>query len=376
MANTNFAALDTESKKVWSRTVWKQAREKMFTSGFMGTSQESLIYRITELTKSEKGTQAIVPLVPDLEGDGVTGDNVLEGNEEAMKAVQDIVQIDQLRHAVANTGRITDQKSVIKFRKTGLGQLTYWLSDRCDQMAFLTLAGISYLQHNDGRTRPVLATGRNLNDLAFASDVSAPSSERSLMVSGDDLVQGNNSALTATDKLGYKHIVKLQALAKTRYVRGIRGNGGSEAYHLFLHPLAMAALKLDPDFKENARHASVRGSSNSVWKGGDSFVVDGLHIHEFRHVPTTIGATATNKWGPTGNVEGCRALLCGAQALAVVDLGGGYWDEDKFDYNNRGGIAYGKMFGFKKPTFALAKALPAGADAKQDYGVISIDIAI
>ena len=82
---TNFAALDDHAKKVWSRTVWKQAREKMFTSKFIGTSQESMIYRITELTKTERGTQAVVPLVPDLEGDGTTGDNTLEGKEEAMK---------------------------------------------------------------------------------------------------------------------------------------------------------------------------------------------------------------------------------------------------------------------------------------------------
>ena len=372
---TNFAALDDHAKKVWSRTVWKQAREKMFTSKFVGTSQESMIYRITELTKTERGTQAIVPLVPDLEDDGVTGDSTLEGNEEAMKAVQDTVQIDQLRHAVGNTGRITDQKSVVQFRKTGLNQLTYWLADRCDQMAFLTLAGMAYTRHNDGRTRKVNPTGRNLGDLAFASDVSAPSNERYLQISGNDLVEGDNSTLAATDSIGYQHIVKLQALAKTRYLRGIRGNGGSETYHLFLHPLAMAKLKLDPDFKENARHASVRGSGNSLWKGGDSFIVDGIHIHEFRHVPTTFGATAGNKWGASGNVDGCRALLCGAQALALVDLGGGYWDEDKFDYNNRGGIAYGKMFGFKKPKFKFAKT-SADGDVKQDYGVMAIDIAI
>jgi hypothetical protein len=234
---------------------------------------------------------------------------------------------------------------------------------------------MAYTQHNDGRTRPNNPTGRNLKDLTFAGDVTAPSNERYLQVSGDDLIDGDNSTLSATDTLGYKHIVKLQALAKTRYLRGIRGNGGSETYHLFLHPLAMARLKLDQDFKENARHASVRGSGNSVWKGGDSFIVDGIHIHEFRHVPTTFGASVGNKWGESGGVDGCRALLCGAQALALVELGGGYWDEDKFDYNNRGGIAYGKIFGFKKPKFKFAKS-SSDTDVKQDYGVIALDIAI
>lgn len=369
MANTNFSALDTDMKKVWSREVWKQAREKMYVSRFMGTGQNSMIQRITELTKSERGTEAVVSMVPDITQDGVVGDNVLTGNEEAMSAHQDKVQIDQLRHGIRNTGKLNDQKSVINFRVTARDQLSYWLSDRIDQLAFLTLAGMSYTLTNAGATR-----GGNLSTLSFAADVSAPSPERYLRVSGDNLVAGSNATLLATDKLGYKHIVKLQALAKTRYVRGIRGNGGSEIYHLFLHPLAMANLKLDADFINNARHAGVRGASNTLWAGGDSYEVDGVMVHEFRHVPTTMG-TAT-KWGSGGLVEGSRALLCGAQALAMIDLDSGSWDErDHFDYGNNYGIAYGKMFGMKKPGFIKAKNSSAPA-VKQDYGVIAIDIAL
>ena len=370
MAKTNFAALDDHAKMVWSRTVWKQAREKMFTSKFMGTNQNSMIHRITELTKSERGTEAVVPLVPDLVEDGVIGDNTLEGSEEAMKSVQDKIQIDQLRHAVANTGRVADQKTVVNFRVNAKDQLSYWLADRCDQMSFLTLAGMQYTVNNDGSAR-----GGNLKDLSFASDVSGPTSERYLQVDGDNVVDGDNSSLSATDFLGYRHIVQLQAKAKTRYLRGIRGNGGSETYHLFLHPMAMSRLKLDEDFKLNARHAQGRGDSNTLWAGGESYVVDGIHIHEFRHVPTTMGLTATNKWGSSGNVEGCRALLCGAQALAMIDLDAGYWDEEDYDYKNRFGISYGKMFGLKKPTFKFAKNT-ANSSVKQDYGVIAVDIAI
>lgn len=375
MALTNFAALDDDQKKWWSRDVWKQARNVMFTSRFMGTSQNSMIQRITGLTKTERGTEAIVPLVPDIVEDGVVGDNVLEGNEEAMKAVQDKVQIDQLRHAVGNTGRMADQKTVVNFRENAKDQLSYWLADRCDQLAFLTLAGMAYTRHNDGATRPVKASGQNLGDLSFAADITAPSSERYLQVSGSDLIPGNNSTLTATDKLGYKHIVKLQAIAKTRYMRGIRGNGGSETFHLFLHPQAMANLKLDADFINNARHAGVRGASNSLWAGGDTFVVDGLVIHEFRHVPTTLNAAGGAKWGVGGNVDGCRALLCGAQALAIIDLDHGNWEEEDYDFKNRYSIAYGKIFGMKKPTFKFAKATADG-NVKQDYGVIAIDIAV
>jgi len=382
MALTNFAALDVDQKKVWSRDVWHQAREKMFTSRYMGKGQNSMIQRVTELTKSERGVEAVVTLVPDIQEDGVVGDNTLTGNEAAMKAHQDKITIDQLRNGVRNTGKLTDQKTVINFREQAKDQLSFWLADRCDQLAFLSLAGITYDTKNDGSAR-----GGNLINLAFAADVSAPSTDRYLQVSGTELVPGDTATLTAADTLGYKHIVQLQALAKTRYVRGIRGKGGSEVYHLFLHPMAMAKLKVDQDFLDNARHAGVRGDGNTVWAGGDSYHVDGVIVTEFRHVPTTLGLSATvdpdgagpligSKWGATGEVDGCAALLCGAQALAFIDLDAGDWDErDHFDYGNSVGIAYGKIFGMKKCGFKDAKN-STDVNVKEDYGVIRINVAL
>lgn len=379
MAKTNFSKLDDDAKKVWSRDTWHQAREKMFISKFMGKGQNAMIQRITELTKSERGTEAVVTLVPDMHGDGIVGDNELTGNEAELTAHQDKVEVDQLRNAVKNTGKLNDQKTVVNFREQARDQLSYWLSDRMDQMTFLQLAGLDFAQTNDGRVRPGQgANNDNLSSLAFnTAGGLAPTSERHLMcVKGGGVTESDTAAITADDKLGYDHIVRLQAIAKTRYIRGIRGTGGSEVYHLFLHPMALAALKLDPDFKENARHAGVRGDGNTLFTGGESYIVDGLHIHEFRHVPTTLGAATGSKWGATGTVDGCMGLLCGAQALGFIDLDSPSWDErDHFDYGNNFGIAYGKIFGMKKMQFKDAKA-SLTPNVKQDYGVLRIDFAI
>ena len=57
MALTNFAALTADQKLVWSREVWKEARDKTFLNKFMGTDQNSVVQRITELTKTEKGEE-------------------------------------------------------------------------------------------------------------------------------------------------------------------------------------------------------------------------------------------------------------------------------------------------------------------------------
>lgn len=50
-----------------------------FMSKFMGTGENNVIQRITELTRTEKGDQVIMHLLADLVDDGVIGDNEREG---------------------------------------------------------------------------------------------------------------------------------------------------------------------------------------------------------------------------------------------------------------------------------------------------------
>jgi N4-gp56 family major capsid protein len=371
MAKTDFAAMTTETKNVWARDVWKVARNKSFLQKFTGTDHNAMIHRITELTKTERGTEAIYILVPDLEGDGVTGDYDLEGNEEAIKAFTDKVQIDQMRNANRNTGRMADQATVVNFRKTSRDVLGYWLADRYDQQGFLTLSGIAYTQTNNGGTRPVKSTGQNMGDLAYAADVSAPTANRILRVSGDGLDDTSNASLTANDKFGYRHIVEAMAFGRDNYIRGVKGDHGSDIYHFFLTPQGMANLKLDADFLANVRNAGIRGSSNSLFAGGESFMIDGAMVHSYRHVYSNDKQADGSKWGASNNIGGQRVLMCGAQSLAMADIGAPYWDEDVFDYKNQYGISIGKICGMKKPVFRSAVT-----DTDEDFGVVCIDAAI
>jgi hypothetical protein len=164
-------------------------------------------------------------------------------------------------------------------------------------------------------------------------------------------------------------LVELKAYAKDKYVRGIKGPGGQEFYHVFMNPQGMAKLRQDPDYLANVRNAGVRGGSNELFKGTDTVMVDGLMIHEFRHVFNTQG-TAT-KWGSGTNVDGQAALFCGAQALGMADIGAPEWVEKGFDYDNQQGISVGKLFGFLKPVFR------SNIDATdEDFGVIRCNTAI
>ena len=373
MSLTNFALLTNEQKTTWSKDLWRQARNYSFVNKFSGSDANSVIQHITELKKSEKGARAVITLLADLEGDGVAGDRTLEGNEEAMKSFDQVIRIDQIRHANRHEGRMADQKSVVTFRENSRDVLAYWLADRVDQMAFLTLAGMSYGVKNSGGVRP----GSDLVNLEFAQDITAPTTKR--LLTWDKAAGGllapsqktNTSAsFLAADTPCWELFVQLKAYAKDNYIRGVKENGGEETYHVFLSPQAMAKLKLDPTYLLNLRHAQPRGDGNSLFTGS-SVKIDGLYFHEFRHVPNTRTAAAGSKWGSTGTVDGCRILFCGAQALGFADIGNPEWVEKGFDYENQQGISTGKILGFLKPKFYTQYS----GGTVEDFGVIAVDVA-
>lgn len=367
--NTNFSLLTEEQKTYWGRDLWKHARNMSFINKFLGTGTNSVIQQVTELKKSQKGTRCVMTLLADLEGDGTVGDRQLEGNEEAMKTYDQVIRYDQIRNANKHEGRMADQKSVVGFRENSRDVLAYWLADRLDQLAFLTLAGRSYTLYPSGATR----IGSDFPFLEFAADVTAPSSRRTFRWDGTNKVlvaNGGTNTVTAADTPMWELFVQLKAAAKDRYMRGVKGSGGDEVFHAFLTPQAMARLKLDPTYMLNVRSAQKRSETNPLFTGS-SVEIDGTVFHEFRHVPNTSGMTSGAKWGTLGTVDGCQILFCGAQALGMADIGNPLWVEKGFDYDNRQGISISKMAGFLKPQFTSIY----DSNTVQDFGVMSVYVA-
>lgn len=361
MALTNFARLTSEQKTAWSMDVWKASRNWSFLTRYLGTGADSMIQRVTELKASEKGTRAVITLVADAEGDGIAGDRTLKGNEEALKSYDQVIRVDQLRHAHKHEGRMAEQKSVVSFRKEARDILGYWLADRIDQLAFLTLSGVAYTYKTDGTSR----TGSDFPYLEFAADVTAPSTNRYLVWDATGFgVNSANTSLTSGDTPTLNMLIDLKAILQDRYVRPIRGAEGLEVYNVFMTPKGIAALKKDTSFQSAWREAMPRTPDNPIFKGTDAIYIDGFVIRPFRHV------YHSSTWG-SGAVAGQRMLVCGAQALAYADLGNPYWVEEDDDYENQQGISVGKIVGFKKPVFKSAVH-----GTSEDFGVIAVDTAV
>ncbi len=171
MANTNFAALTQEQYTAWARTFWKDARNKTFLNAFTGSDANAMVQRITELKTTTDGARAVITLVNDAVGDGVVGDNQLKGNEEALKSTEDVIRLDQWRHAHRSQGKMAEQKSIVNFRKEAKDKLSYTAARVWDELGFLTMSGVSYAYKCNGALR----IGSQLPQLEFAADVTATS---------------------------------------------------------------------------------------------------------------------------------------------------------------------------------------------------------
>jgi len=361
MASTDFGALDVARKKVWAAEIWQAGRDANFwmSNGFVGTGLNNVVQRITELTRTERGDECIMQLVADLQNDGVVGDNILEGSEEALFNDAKSIHIDQLRHGVRSKGAMSEQRTVIRFRSTTKEKLSFWFADKLDEIMFLTAAGMAYTLKVDNSTRPT----SQLPQLRFASDVVAPSSGRVRYANANTAT----STLTTSDKLGWNMIVSAQAYAKRKKLRPIRG-GGREYYAMLVSTEQMRDLKTDTTYQTVVSRAAPRGDNNPLFRNAIA-VIDGCILYDHNKVPNTLGLASGSKYGSGGTVDGAQALLLGAQALGFSTISDMQYEEsDNTDYHNRPGIAVSRMIGVLKPQFT---SIP-DANTEQDFGIISL----
>lgn len=365
MAQTDFAALTSQQKKVWSAYVFAAGRDASFfmgTKGFMGTGNKDAtkpVHLVTELTETERGAQCVMPLVQDLTGDGIVGDNQLEGNEEALSIDDLEIKIDLLRNGVKNKGRMSEQRTVIRFRAQAKDKLAYWKANKIDELLFLTASGVSYGTKLDGSTR----TGSQWTQLDFAADVTAPSTNR-IVYAGSAT---STATLTANDKMSWNLLVKTKAQAIRKRLKPIR-IGGKDHYVVVMSPEQARDLKTDNDYKTAAANAGKRGDMNNLFTGAFCNV-DGLILYEHTKVYNTLGLSSGSKWGAAHTIDGAQALLMGAQALGFARIGDASWGEsDSTDYQNRAGVSYGCMIGMVKSNFKSIY----DSNASEDFSLISI----
>lgn len=332
----NYAGLTTFAKQLWDKELIIEAIEQMWLKKFMSQRGRSPILLKTEFQK-DKGYRMTVGLTMKLDGEGVDGDNELEGNEEDLDEYSMTFDINQKRNAVRLKGRMDEQKTAYNMRSTAKEVIGIWLAEIMEKESFRKMGG--------------------LTTYTFSNTPTAPSTNR-ILYGGDATA---DSDIETADKLTLALIHKavVKALTVTPKLQPIRYEG-RDYYVLVIHPNQSYDLHQDPGYTALMRDAEIRGKTNPLISGAEAVVACAgatviIHVHNY--IPTF------STWGAGGEEPGARALLLGQKALAIgLASAGPGWNERDFDYGNKWAIAAGRIMGFQKSVFN-----------SEDFGVISID---
>lgn len=318
--------------KLWYKQLFADVQTMLFMSRFMGEGANNPVQIVRDLTK-QAGEYIEFGLSTKLSGDGVTGDDELEGNEEEILTYQDELHIDQLRHAVRLRGRMDEKKVAYDMRKDAREKLRIWWAERIDREILWKLSGYT--------------------TKTFANTPTAPSSGRAIWAGN----AGADNSLTAAMVMDTKCLdaAKELALTVSPKVRPIKMEGSQETgeskYIVIMHPYQFSALRKDPVWNQVQREANVRGSSNPLMSGAVA-EYNGLIIYQHE-----LAYYFTN----SNSVTCARALLLGQQAGIFGEGENERWVEEEKDYKNKWGISAGRIFGVIKPVFN-----------SEDYGMITI----
>ena len=131
MAVSSWGVNDPEAVKLWSRKTMQEALKMTLANRFSGEDSDSLLQLKDETSKSA-GDRITTILRMQLTGNGIAGDNSLEGNEESLVTYTQNVLIDQLRHAVRSGGEMSEQRVPFSVREEARMALQDWWSARFD----------------------------------------------------------------------------------------------------------------------------------------------------------------------------------------------------------------------------------------------------
>lgn len=294
-------------EQAWSKQLWREAEKDNFFAKFTGTGTDAIIQTKTEL-KKEAGDKITVPLLMRLVGEGVTGDNMLEGNEEALQFYDCQVQVDQIRHAVKLKGKMEEQKTSLNLRSAAKESLKTWFVEKQEKMI------VDVLTANPTAEHTVYPNARTSEAEVTASDV----------FTADMISIAARKAKTLEPK-----------------IRRVRVEG-KEYYVMLIDNYQARDLKNDTKWLEAQKHAAARGKDNPIFTGMLG-VYDGVVVHEYENLIRTETGASSAKVG--------HALLLGAQAGIKGIAQEASWKEDTFDYGNKVGFATGAILGFAKSKF-------------------------
>jgi N4-gp56 family major capsid protein len=348
---TEVTLASENEKQIWiSKYLKEYVRESGF-KGYMGKSTSSIIMAKYEL-QEEAGKTINMPLVTRLEGDGVSGSTILDGNEEDIGNYNCPISVDWRRNAV-RVPKSTSYKTEINLLDAGRDLLRQWEAEKLRDDIIKAMMSVV----TTGSTTVNLADSSAANRNAYA----AANSDRLLfgaLVSNYNATFATATATldTTADKCTVASMSLAKRLAKLAdpHVRPFKSKVGQEYFVAFHGSRTFRDLKADSTMAQANREARPRDvANNPLFQDGD-LIYDGImhrEVPEIDNIAST-GAYSLDNAGDSGTTDVRPVFLCGQQAVGIA------WgqeptprtDMDK-DYKFRPGVAIEELLGVKKMAF-------------------------
>jgi N4-gp56 family major capsid protein len=351
MAATEFALNDALAVARWSTSLAIEAEKLQYFRKFMGTSDDAMIKVKQELQKAA-GDKVTYALRMKLSGDGIEGDNIIEGTsaEEALGFYSDYLFVDQRRKGTKSKGKMSESRVPYNLREEGRNALATWFSEDYDEQIMMYLAGARGVDTSFHVGTGW--TGRANNTLT------APDSGH-LFYAGDAT---SKTDLDSADKMSLAICERLMAAAETSdpMIQPFLLNG-EKKFVLLMHTWQaydLRAATSDNDWVDI--HKNTDGAESVLYQNSLG-EYGGVIMHKHRNV------IRFSDYGASSTTTAARALFLGAQAATIAWGGDGgegrySWNEDKDDRGNALAITAGSIYGVKKSRFN-----------SKDFGVFAID---
>jgi N4-gp56 family major capsid protein len=140
LPKTEFLTNDGLTRKRWAKELFKILLPSVEFNELIGTGEDSQVQMRTELGKGEGDTITFGIVLP-LKGEGIVGNDTVEGNEEKLVFRNYNMTIEELNHAVDTGGRMEEQRIPYNLLEIGKNGLRDWWASKLSDFMFAHLCG-------------------------------------------------------------------------------------------------------------------------------------------------------------------------------------------------------------------------------------------
>jgi len=289
---TVFLTNDALTRKKWARDLFNIILPAVEFNDLVGPGSDSVIQMNSDLGKGE-GDEVTFGIRLPLTGEGIVGDDPIEGNEEKLQFRNFKLTIEELNHAVDTGGKMEEQRVPYNLMSEAKSALQDWWASKLSDMVIATLCG---------------DTTFKIAGKTFAQACTDPDTNHWLRIND----AATDAAMTSADTMDLNFLDRMKQLAELPTAAGcykVRPKmiGGKKYYRVILHNYVFDRLRQNMNV---GQWGDLLRSAQKLAQPNVEFEYNGLLVSKSERI----------RKSPT-NANVYRNVLLGAQA-AVWAWGG------------------------------------------------------